>query len=225
VPTKSALARRLDALEKKYGRQAPPPARDAFELVLWENVAYLVDDEKRSQAFALLKKSVGLRPRDILAAPDEKLWAVASFGIQPQLRVPTLKRCAEIAVKDFDGNVSSALALPEKDALRKLRKFPSIGAPGAEKIALFTRTYPIFALDSNGLRTLLRLGYGKESKSYSASYKAVREATSKEIVSDCDWLIRAHLLLKRHGQETCRRTAPECEICPIQSGCAFFDKR
>jgi len=35
----------------------------------------------------------------------------------------------EIAVKDFDGNVSSALALPEKDALRKLRKFPSIGAP------------------------------------------------------------------------------------------------
>lgn len=222
---KSPLARRIDALEKRYGPQEPPGTRDPFGLVLWENVAYLVDDEKRSRAFALLKKSVGLRPADILAATDEKLWAVASLGIKPELRVPTLKRCAEIAVKDFGGDVSSALALPQKDALRKLRKFPSIGEPGAEKIALFTRTYPLFALDSNGLRVLLRLGYGKESKSYSTSYRSVREAVAKEIVSDCDWLIRAHLLLKRHGQETCRRSSPECEICPIQNGCAYFNAR
>jgi endonuclease-3 len=223
--TKSALARRLDALEKRYGRQAPPPTRDPFGLVLWENVAYLTSEEKRSQAFALLKKTVGLRPREVLAASDEKLWAVASLGIQPELRVPTIKKCAEIAMKEFAGDVSGALALPQKEALKELRKFPSIGEPGAEKIALFTHTHPIFALDSNGLRTLLRLGYGEESKSYSASYKSVREATSKETVSDCDWLIRAHLLLKRHGQETCRRSSPECEICPVPNGCSFFEKR
>jgi endonuclease-3 len=221
----SPLARRIDALEKKYGRQEPPSTRDPFGLVLWENVAYLADEGKRSQAFALLKKTVGLRPKDILGASPEKLWAVASFGIQPELRVPTLKRCAEIAMKEFDGDVSSALSLPQKEALRKLRKFPSIGEPGAEKIALFTDTHPIFALESNGLRVLLRLGYGKESKSYSTSYRSVREATSKEVVADCDWLIRAHLLLKRHGQETCRRTTPECEICPVQTGCSFFDAR
>jgi len=222
---KSPLARRIDALEKRYGRPSPPKTKDPFGLVLSENVAYLVDDEKRSRAFALLKKTVGLRPADILAAPEESLWAVASFGIKPDLRVATLKRCAEIAVKDFGGDVGSALALPPKEALRKLRKFPSIGEPGAEKILLFTRTHPVFALESNGLRVLLRLGYGKESKSYGASYRSVREAVSGEIVSDCDWLIRANLLLKRHGQETCRRSAPTCEICPIQDGCAFFHVR
>jgi endonuclease III len=150
---------------------------------------------------------------------------VASFGIKPDLRVATLKRCAEIAAREFDGDVRSALALPPKEAMRKLRKFPSIGEPGAEKILLFTRGHPLFALDSNGLRVLLRLGYGKESKSYGASYRSVREAVSGEIVSDCDWLIRAHLLLKRHGQETCRRSAPVCEICPIQNGCTFFNVR
>ncbi len=68
---KSLLARRIDALEKRYGAQAPPPIRDPFGLVLWENVAYLVDDEKRALAFTLLKKTVGLRPKDILAASDE----------------------------------------------------------------------------------------------------------------------------------------------------------
>jgi endonuclease III len=219
----SPLARRIDALEKRYGRPTSPPTRDPFGLVLSENVAYLADDEKKSRAFALLKKTVGLRPADISKAPDESLWAVASFGIKPDLRVATLKRCAEIAARDFDGDVGSALALPPKEAMRKLRKFPSIGEPGAEKILLFTRTHPVFALESNGLRVLLRLGYGKESKSYGSSYRSVREAVSEEILSDCDWLIRAHLLLKRHGQETCRRSAPACEICPVQSGCAFFD--
>jgi len=222
---KSPLARRIDALEKLYGGLRPSKTKDPFEIVLWENVAYLVDDHKRARAFALLKKSVGLRPADILAAPEESLWAVASFGIKPDLRVATLKRCAEIAAKEFDGDVRSALALPPKEAMRKLRKFPSIGEPGAEKILLFTRGHPLFALDSNGLRVLLRLGYGKESKSYGASYRSVRETVSGEIVSDCDWLIRAHLLLKRHGQETCRRSAPACEICPIQDGCAFFKVR
>ncbi|MGH9462309.1 MAG: hypothetical protein ACRD1X_13900 [Vicinamibacteria bacterium] len=68
-------------------------------------------------------------------------------------------------------------------------------------------------------------GYGKESKSYSTSYRSVKEAVATEILPECDWLIRAHLLLKRHGQETCRRSAPDCEVCPIQDGCAFFKTR
>ena len=222
---KSPLARRIDALERLYGRLAPSKTKDPFELVLWENVAYLADDDKRARAFALLKKSVGLRPADVREAREDTLLLVTSHGIKPELRVGALRRCADIAAKEFGSDLRTALALPPKEAMRKLRKFPSIGEPGAEKILLFTRTHPLFALDSNGLRVLLRLGYGKESKSYGTSYRSVRDAVSSEIVSDYDWLIRAHQLLKRHGQETCRRSAPACEICPIQDGCAFFKVR
>lgn len=222
---KSPLARRLDALEKRYGRPTPPRTRNPFELVLWENVAYLADDDRRARAFTQLKKTVGLAPGEVLTAREDALLAVASHGIKPELRVGALRNCAEIAIKEFDSDVRSALTLPPKEAMRKLRKFPSIGEPGAEKILLFTRTHPIFAVESNGLRALLRLGYGKEARSYSAAYRSVREAVSSEIDSDCDWLIRAHLLLKRHGQETCRRSAPACEVCPVQEGCAFFDRR
>jgi endonuclease III len=222
---KTPLARRLDALEKYYGPPTSREPRDPFGLILWENVAYLADEEKRASAFALLKKTVGLRPKEIMAAPDAALLKVASHGIKPELRVSVMRRCAEIAVKEFDSDVRAALALPPKEAMRKLRKFPSIGEPGAEKILLFTRTHPVFALESNGLRVLIRLGYGKEAKSYQAAYRAAREAVAGEIVSDCDWLIRAHLLLKRHGQETCKRSAPACEVCPIRDGCAYFKGR
>jgi endonuclease III len=30
---------------------------------------------------------------------------------------------------------------------------------------------------------------------------------------------RAHQLLRRHGQELCRNTAPACDRCPLASSC------
>lgn len=52
MAVRSALASILDALERYYGPVAPPPAQGPFELILWENVAYLASDEWRECAFA-----------------------------------------------------------------------------------------------------------------------------------------------------------------------------
>jgi endonuclease III len=220
---KSALAKRLDALERLHGPQKPPPASGPFELVLWENVAYLVSDEKRARAFAELKKRVGLRPRDVLEAPREILHSIAAAGMKPELRVAALREAAEIAIADLEGRAGAVLSLPEKEAMRILKRFPGIREPGAEKILLFCRARPLFALDSNGLRVLVRLGYGREQKSYSATYRSVREAVAQEILREAGWLMRAHALLRRHGQEICKRSTPLCESCPLQEGCVYFE--
>jgi len=52
------------------------PSADGWELVLAENVAYLVDDARRWRALAELRRLVGLAPEQILAAPDEVLCGV-----------------------------------------------------------------------------------------------------------------------------------------------------
>jgi hypothetical protein len=41
------LAELLDELEDTAGPPGPPPATDGWLLVLAENIAYLVDDERR----------------------------------------------------------------------------------------------------------------------------------------------------------------------------------
>ncbi len=46
---------------------------------------------------------------------------------------------ADIALESFEGNVAVAVELPEKKAVRALKKLPSIGEPGAEKFLLVTR--------------------------------------------------------------------------------------
>jgi endonuclease III len=83
---------------------------------------------------------------------------------------------------------------------------------------------PALALESNGLRALVRPGYAEEQKNYSATYRAVRDAVQGELKRDFDWLIAAHQLLRWHGQEIRQRSTPLCEQCPIRESCDYFTR-
>lgn len=220
--SRAPLQRFIDALEAFYGRPAKPAVTDPLEMILWENVAYLADDERRAAAWETFRKRVGTRPEEILAAPRSELIAVARAGILAADRVEKIREIAAIALHEPGGDLNGALDRAPRAAKKILKKFPSIGDPGAEKILLFSRRQPVLALDSNGLRVLLRLGYGKEEKSYSTSYRSAQEATRPEWNKDYDWLIRAHQILRRHGQELCKHNHPLCEPCPLKKSCAYF---
>lgn len=209
-------------LEHTYGRQQPPPCKSPLEMILWENVAYLADDSRRTEAFATLKREVGLTPRAILAAPRAKLLEVTRAGIVAETFADKLRKIAQITEEEFGGTLDSVLQLPLPQAMKALRKFPGIGEPGAEKILLFTRTHALPALESNGLRVLLRVGFGQEQKSYAASYKSAQQAIESPPGNGCGLLIRAHLVLRRHGQQLCRRSAPRCDQCPLALECRYY---
>ena len=218
-----SLAKIVSALESHYGPPKPPKISDPLHLILWESLGYLVDDDRRESAFAALRKQVGLRPTDILSAPIEQLVKITKLGgIHPELRAQRLKEIAHIVLNDFAGDLKSTLKLPLPQAIKSFKKFPSIGGPGAEKILLFTRTFPVLALESNGLRVLLRLGFGEERKNYSASYASVQDALKDQIGDDCDFLIRAHQLLRRHGKDLCRSNNPLCGVCPVKYKCRYY---
>jgi endonuclease III len=222
MPTSTSLGKVVSLLARFYGNPAQPITNDPFELILWENVAYLVTDERRAEAFELLRKTVGVKPHEILAAPHEALLRVAKLsGMQPEKRAARLRELALIAMNEFDGDVSAALRLPLPQAKKALQKFPSIGEPSAEKILAFTHSYPVLGLESNGLRVLLRLGFGEEKKNYTASYRSVQTAIQDQLGVDCEWLIKAHTLLRQHGKELCKTNRPMCEKCPLKKNCAY----
>ena len=222
-PAHQSLRQFVASLKKHYGPPKPPGTTDPFELILLENVAYLVSDERRAEAFTLLVKTVGTKPHNILAASNDALLAVAKLGgMQPEKRAARLRELALVAMNDFDGELGHTLQLPLGKAKKALQKFPSIGEPSADKILLFTRSYPVLGLESNGLRVLLRLGFGEEKKNYSASYHSVQEAIKDQLGNDYDWLISAHLLLRQHGKGLCKTNGPLCEECPVRKSCLFY---
>jgi endonuclease-3 len=213
----------IQKLKAHYGQPAPLKTTDPFELILWDNVAYLADDLRREKAFDELSKTVGLRPADILNASTDRLdQATRLGGVSPEQRSSRLRECALIALNEFGGDLRTVLKPPFAKAIKALKQFPAIGEPGAEKILLFTKTHPILSLDSNGLRVLLRLGFGVEKKNYSASYKSVREAIADQCGHDCDALIESHQLLRQHGKTICKTNRPRCDQCPVSFCCSFY---
>jgi len=220
-PVTITFSELVDVLEQHYGPPAPLPSTDPMELIIWENIAYLASDQRRAEAFATLKRSIGTRPEQILAAPHSALAAIGKAGILPDVSAEKLLAIAKIAYEEFDGNLPAALKKSLPQAKKALKRFPSIGDPAAEKILLFTRSYPVFSLDSNGLRVLCRVGFAEEQKNYSATYRLIQDAIRDQLPRDYDSLIRAHQLIRQHGQTLCKRSKPLCADCPVKDACHY----
>ena len=217
----SALSKLVDKLLQHYGAPGPPPSTDPLELIIWGNIAYLANDKRRAEAFVILKRTIGTRPEQILGAQHSALATIGKAGILPDVSAEKLLTIAKIAHEEFQSDLGSVLRKPLPQAKKALKRFPSIGDPGAEKILLLTRSYPLMALESNGLRVLCRVGFADEQKNYSATYRLIQDAIGGQLPKDYDSLIRAHQLLRQHGQERCKRSKPCCTKCPVRDICNY----
>jgi endonuclease-3 len=213
----------LSLLRRQYGPTVLPPANGPFEMVLWENACYLMTDDRRREVFEGLRKQVGLTPQAILAADRDVLlfWATRG-GMRPEVRVFRWLEIARICRDQFGSELDRILSQTYAEAKRALKQFPNIGDPGAEKILMFCGAAPGLPLESNGLRVLTRVGYGREHvKNYGRTYKSVQEAITTEIPRDPAKSAAAHLLLRQHGKEVCRNNGPLCDECSISALCNY----
>ena len=122
-----SLEHSVRLLRDYYGKPEPPAVTDPLELILWENVAYLVDDQKRMMAFDLLKQRVGTDPEALVSAPDAVLLEVAKAGgMFPEQRVRKLRSIAEIVLSRCDGDLTPTLDVSIAQAKKVLRQFPGI---------------------------------------------------------------------------------------------------
>ena len=199
------------ALEHLYG-PLKMAVTEPFAMILLEGASYLVDDARRLEVLYGLRETIGLDPAKIVRqSPDKIARLIAAGGMKPEMRAQKVLDAARIAI---DVDLENA-PLTKKTLMR----FPSVGEPYADKILLFNDMTTSFAPDSNALRVVTRLGFVEEKKSYSAWYRAAVAALPFSRATDAQ---RAHLLFRRHGQETCKRAAPRCEVCPLRDDCAWY---
>ncbi|MFI4965610.1 MAG: hypothetical protein ACHP9T_09605 [Caulobacterales bacterium] len=200
----------------------PEVPAEPLQMVLWENIGYLVADPRRRELFDAFAGAVGLEAAAIDAADDGLLLALARRGgMRPETRVQRWRTIARLVLTRCDGDLNRTLrTLPLGKARALLKSFPVIGDPGADKILLFSGIAVRPCLESNGLRTLARLGFFQEQTSYDRSYKAAIEVLVAGGRPDRDWLMDAHLLLRELGKTVCRRGEPVCAACPADAICA-----
>lgn len=200
----------LDALEAHYGPQQPSWPVDPYEFIVWWHCGYPASDAACARGWEALKK-IGTDPEQLLRAnPKDLAAALKHGGMVPELRAMRLKEIAQRAENGFV--VSRA----------ELKKYPNIADPGADRILLFAGKAAIAAVPSNCPHVLVRILRGKERENYGVTYRQAQEAIEKEAPATADARSRAYLLLKRHGQELCKRTKPRCGDCPVSGRCRYF---
>jgi endonuclease-3 len=213
---KGAIAK----LETLY--RLPMPMTDPLALIVWENIGYLIDDTRRTELFEEFRARVGIDADKMMRAPGAVLLDIAKRGgMNPGTRVSRLKNIASIVLES--GELLAALrSLSLTKARALLKKFPGIGDPGADKILLFSGVSIQPALESNGLRVLVRLGFAPQQSSYSASYKAAVGSLKELGLMERAWLMQAYGVLRAHGQTLCKRATPNCMACPLDKSCAHL---
>ncbi len=216
----TTIAAIVNQLREVYGPFREQKDLKPFDLILLENASYLVDDDRRWRVFVQLKDAIGTAPDVILHAGAEAVAAaIEGGGMKAEMRADKVLDCARIAKEIGVAKLNAAVKSGDPSAKRLLRRFPGIGEPSADKIMLLCGGVASVAPDSNALRVLARLGFVAEVKSYSAMYRAAGEATKSLTIEDAR---AAHHLLRKHGQEVCKRSAPRCEICAIRDSCAWY---
>jgi endonuclease III len=230
----SNLPQVLDALEELYGPQRLAGPTDPYEMILFVNCGYPATDASCAKGFDALKREVGLKPNEILAASKPKLTKLMRLGgIVPELRAERLKEIASSVNDEFGGNLKAILkkSLQEEKrqpgkgiraAKKVLQQFPVIGEPSAEKILLFSKLSPVAAVPSAALDVPIRLWFGEPGKNYAADYAKARNLLNGGLGENLEARQRAYLLLKKHGQEICKRSKPKCERCPLTAHCIYF---
>jgi endonuclease-3 len=220
------LAQIVARLQKHYGKLELPPAQGPFELVVWENACYLLPDQRRLEVFEALRDVVGLTAEAIWKADRNVLFPLAvRGGMRPETRVFRWREIARVTLEQFGGNLDQILDWPYAKAKKALKLFPNIGDPGAEKILMFCGAAEGLPLESNGVRVLTRIGFGRTEKAYGKMLRSVQDALQGQLPRTAATLSRAHLLLRQHGREICHTNGPVCGDCPVVDLCSWALKQ
>jgi endonuclease III len=217
-----SLAGILDRLEAHYGNQEPCWPTDPYQFLVWWHCGYPASDTACAKGWESLRKEVGVGPSRLLEAGPAKLArALKPGGMVPELRAARLIEIAARIKDEYAGDLRN-LAGPLTKVRQALKRFPNIADPGADRILLFGGIAPVPAVPSNCPHVLVRILQGLERENYGVTYGEAKTAIEAGIPATFDARTRAYLLLKRQGQELCKRNNPHCDRCPLASNCAFF---
>jgi endonuclease-3 len=216
----------LNRLESYYGSQQPCWPTDPYLYLVWWHCGYPASDAACAKGWESVTGKIGVGPERILAASTTRLTnALRPGGMVPEIRAMRLQEIAARVQNEFGGDLRTALFGPIANIRKTLKTFHGIADPGADRILLFAGIAPVAAVPSNCPHVLVRIRRGPEPENYGLTYREAQQALAADVPEKFDARTRAYLLLKRHGQELCKRTNPKCEQCPIRDSCAFVTEK
>lgn len=209
------------ALLEAYGPQQwwPTAAEDGLEqrfeiclgAILVQNTAW----RGAAAALANLRGADATTPEAILDLPEPVLGELLRPSGYFNAKARKVRAFCD-AVLDAGG--IDVLLTGDTDEVRaRLLALWGVGPETADAMTLYAGRKPTFVVDAYAYRLLERLGRPPGKR----DYDTYRTYFLGKLGNDVWTLNQWHALIVRHGQQVCRRTAPQCEACVLGPRCEF----
>lgn len=148
-------------------------------------------------------------PQDMIIFGEENLKnAIKTIGLY-KTKAKNIIHLSRILIEEFKGQVPATR--------EQLIKLPGVGRKTANVVLNVVFNQPTIPVDTHVFRVSNRTGLASGKTPLE-----VEEKLEKNIPKA--YLHTAHHLLVFHGRYTCKAIKPLCEICPVSSVCAYFQK-
>jgi endonuclease III len=203
----------LDLLRDAYGQprrsRRLAPVDELVLTILSQNTS----DVNTDRAYASLRARFATWEDVAAADPADVVDAIRSGGLANQ-KGPRIQAVLRELMDEPGGLDLEPLAgLAVDEALGRLTALPGVGKKTGSCVLLFSLNRPVMPVDTHILRIARRLGLVPERATAGETHELLTRITPPER------MLEAHLLLIRHGRETCRARTPLCEQCPLLPHC------
>ncbi len=208
----------LERLEAQYGRPAPPALSDPLDELIACILSQHTSDRNSHRTFARLKE---LFPEwhSLVSAPTEAVVAAIQDGGLARSKAPRIQAVLrEIQQREGSFSLDSLRSCNDEESREYLLSLPGVGPKTAAIVLCFALGRPVIPVDTHVFRVAHRIGWIEkrigEGRAHGALQTLVQDGNA----------YRLHIALIRHGRQICHAQRPRCELCPIRTGCRYYQE-
>ena len=189
--------------------------KDPFKILVATILTQNTTERNSFKAFKSLLSLTNLDPKKINAMPLSKIARAVRPSGMYKSKSKAIKELSNRIIRDFNGDSSPIKKWPIDKIRNYLITIPGIGMKTID-VLLTNIGYPVIPVDTHIRRVANRLGIVKSNK-----YEIIRDKLQSLLI-DKKRALEAHMLLIKHGRETCKAKKPLCEKCPLKEVCNYF---
>lgn len=202
-----------------FGEPVFQPGDDPVDELIATILSANTNDANSGRAFDQLKQAFGDDWEKVRTAPlDAIKQAIRPAGMYNQ-KAPAIAGALERIKADRGAYDLNFLAeLPASEALDYLTSLPGVGRKTASIVILFCFNGAAFPVDTHIQRISQRTGISGRR----ASPDKIKQIW--ESLMPPSTFYPLHINLIRHGRRICQALTPQCDRCPLQSICDYYQQ-
>ena len=210
-------ASKLNAFYKSlYGYFGPQhwwPAKSRLEVMVGAILTQNTSWSNVEKAIKNLKQHKLLGLSALCSLPHNKLASLIRSAGYYNLKAKRLKGFLEFLRNSYQGNLKKMRRKGIRGLRNQLLCVNGIGQETADSILLYALDKPVFVVDAYTKRILLRHNLIEED----AGYEEVQNLFMQNLKNEVKLFNEYHALLVKLGKETCLKSKPKCNICPLRN--------